>query len=132
MTSHSQDIGRITLSVLFIGGLIVLSVWVMKPFLPAILWATTLVLATWPLMLWVQRRAGNRRSVAVVVMTLAILLVLIVPLWLAISTVLTNLDTIGDLLRKVLSMRVPPPPDWLATVPVVGEAAANAWALASS
>src|SRR5690349_5870218 len=109
MPSHRQDIGRITLSVIFIGGLIILSVWVMKPFLPAILWATTLVLATWPLMLWVQRRTGNRRSVAVVVMTLAILLVLIVPLWLAISTVLTNLDTIGDLLRKVLSMRVPPP-----------------------
>jgi predicted PurR-regulated permease PerM len=128
MTSHRQDIGRITLSVIFIGGLIVLSVWVLKPFLPATLWATTLVLATWPLMLWVQRRAGNRRSVAVVVMTLVILLVLIVPLWLAISTVLTNLETISHLLRKVLSMRVPPPPDWLATVPVIGEAAANAWA----
>ncbi|HEY6630505.1 MAG TPA: AI-2E family transporter YdiK [Rhizobiaceae bacterium] len=127
MTPQRQDIGRITLSVIFIGGLIVLSVWVIRPFLPAILWATTLVLATWPLMLWVERRAGNRRSVAVIVMTFAILLVLILPLWLAISTVLTNIDVIGDLLRTVLSMRVPPPPDWLATVPVIGETAAKAW-----
>lgn len=132
MTPHRQDIGRITLTVIFIGGLIVLSVWVMRPFLPAILWATTLVLATWPLMLWVQRRVGNRRSVAVIVMTFVILLVLILPLWLAISTVLTNIDVIGDLLRKVLSMRVPPPPAWLATIPVVGEAAANAWSKLTS
>ena len=49
-----QDIGRITLTVLFIGGLLIASFWVMQPFLPATLWATTLVLATWPLMLWVQ------------------------------------------------------------------------------
>ena len=61
-----QDVGRITLTVLFIGGLLVASFWVMQPFLPAILWATTLVLATWPVMLWVQRRVGNRRGVAVV------------------------------------------------------------------
>ena len=46
-----RDLGRITLTVLFIGGLIVTSIWIMRPFLPAILWATTLVLATWPLML---------------------------------------------------------------------------------
>lgn len=121
------DIGRTTLSVLFIGGLIVASLWVMRPFLPAILWATTLVLATWPLLLWVQRRAGNRRSVAVFVMTLAILLVLIIPLWLAVSTVVTNIDLIGDLLRTVLSLRMPAPPAWLVDMPVVGTAALNAW-----
>lgn len=132
MTPQRHDIARITLSVIFIGGLIVLSVWVMRPFLPAILWATTLVLATWPLMLWVQRRAGNRRSVAVIVMTLVIVLALILPLWLAISTVLTNIDLIGDLLRTVLSMRIPPPPDWLATIPVIGETAAKAWARVTS
>ena len=126
MIAH-QDVGRITLTVLFIGGLLVASFWVMQPFLPAILWATTLVLATWPLMLWVQRHAGNRRVVAVVVMTATILLVLIAPLWLAISTVSTNVDLIGDLLRSVLSLRVPPPPEQLAQIPLVGKPAADTW-----
>lgn len=125
--SQHQDIGRITLSVLFIGGLILASFWVMQPFLPAILWATTLVLATWPLMLWVQRRVGNRRGLAVLVMTLAILLVFIIPVWLAVSVVVTNIDVIGDLLRTVLSVRMPPPPDWLSNVPLIGRAIATAW-----
>lgn len=127
MTPQHPDLGRITLSVIFIGGLILGSFWVMRPFLPAILWAATLVLATWPLMLWVQHHTGNRRGIAVLIMTLGILLVLIVPLWLAVSTVVTNLDVIRDLLRTVLSLRVPPPPAWLADIPLIGQAAANTW-----
>jgi predicted PurR-regulated permease PerM len=122
-----QDLGRITLTVVFIGGLLVTSAWIMRPFLPAILWATTLVLATWPLLLRVQRFAGNRRSIAVLVMTLTILLILIVPLWAALSTVVTNIEVIGDMGRTVLSMHVPPPPDWIAGVPLVGARIAQAW-----
>ncbi|HME21692.1 MAG TPA: AI-2E family transporter YdiK [Acetobacteraceae bacterium] len=122
-----QDLTRITLGVLFIGGLIAASFWVMRPFLPAIVWAVTLVIATWPLMLRVQHHTGNRRGPAVLVMTLALLLVLIVPLWLAISTIVANVDRIAELARTVLSLRVPPPPDWLAAVPLVGTRATEAW-----
>lgn len=127
MAAPPQDLGRITLTVVFIGGLLIASFWVMQPFLPAILWATTLVLATWPLMLWVQRHTGNRRGVAVLLMTLIILLVLIVPLWLAISTIVTNIDVLSDLMGTVLSLRVPPPPNWVAQIPLLGESIAEAW-----
>jgi predicted PurR-regulated permease PerM len=127
MSLPHQDLTRSTLAVLFIGGLIAASVWVMQPFLPAITWAVTLVIATWPLMIEVQHLAGNRRGIAVLVMTLVLLLVLIVPFWLAISTIVTNLDQIAALVKAVLSMRVPPPPDWLAAVPLVGNRATQAW-----
>jgi predicted PurR-regulated permease PerM len=130
--ARRQDIGRITLTVLFIGGLLVTSVWIMLPFLPAILWATTLVLATWPLLLSVQRHVGNRRWIAVLVMTLAVLLVLIVPLWAAVSTLVTHIDEIGDMVRTILQLKVPPPPEWLAGIPVVGASAAEAWGNLSS
>jgi predicted PurR-regulated permease PerM len=125
---HSRhDLTRSVLAVLFIGGLIAASFWVMEPFLPAIIWAVTLVIATWPLMLRVQHYAGNRRSVAVFVMTVGLLLVLIVPLWLAISTIIINLDQIADMIRTILSLRVPPPPGWVTEVPLVGTPVAEAW-----
>src|SRR5271166_957528 len=127
MSHPHQDLTRSTLAVLFIGGLIVASFWVMRPFLPAIIWAVTLVIATWPLMLRVQHYAGDRRGVAVLVMTLGLLLVLIVPLWLAISTIVTNMDAIADMVRTVLSLRVPPPPGWLAEVPLVGARVTELW-----
>ena len=55
------------------------------------------------------------------------LLVLIVPLWAAVSTVVTNIDVIGDMARNILSMRVPPPPEWVSGIPLVGDRAAEAW-----
>jgi predicted PurR-regulated permease PerM len=122
-----QDLGRITLNVLFIAGLLFGSFWVMQPFLPAVLWATTLVLATWPVMKRLEHYAGNRRGVAVLVMTLLILLVLIVPLWLAVSTLVTNLDAVGELARTVLSFKIPPPPGWVGSIPLIGDRAVDAW-----
>jgi predicted PurR-regulated permease PerM len=70
MSQSHPDITRATLAVLFIGGLLAASFWVMRPFLPAIIWAVTLVIATWPVMLGVQRYAGHRRGLAVLIMTL--------------------------------------------------------------
>ena len=126
------SITNTTLAVLFIGGLIAASFWVMQPFLPAIVWAITLVIATWPLMTWVQRHVGHRRGPAVLIMCLLLLLVLIVPFWLAVTTVIANVDEIAELVRTILSLRVPPPPDWLAGVPLVGAPLAQAWARLTS
>ena len=68
MSDRKLDLTGVTLKVLFICGLLVASVWIVQPFLPALVWATTLVIATWPLMLRVQGHAGNSRGIAVVVM----------------------------------------------------------------
>jgi predicted PurR-regulated permease PerM len=127
MRSLHQDLTRTTLAVLFIGGLIAAVFWVLWPFLPAIVWAMTLVVSTWPLMLRVQRYAGNRRSLAVLVMTAALLLIVIVPLWLAIATVVANLDQIADFARASLSLRLPRAPEWLPELPLIGPRAAQAW-----
>lgn len=128
MPERQQDLAGTTLAVLFIGGLIGASLWIIGPFLPAIIWAATLVVATWPLMLRVQRFCGNRRGVAVLVMTLALLLVLVAPFWLAISTIVANAEQIGTWARMLLSLRVPEPPDWLAEMPLIGSRASEAWA----
>src|ERR1700761_2824609 len=94
-TSGAQrDLVRTVLAILFIGGLIATSFWILWPFLPATIWATTLVVATWPIMLQVQRRLWNQRPLAVAVMTLALLLVFVAPFWLAASTIAQNFDTL--------------------------------------
>ena len=61
MQAHSE-LTRTTLAVLFVGGLIAASFWILWPFLPAIIWATTLVVATWPIMLHVQLRLWHKRG----------------------------------------------------------------------
>ena len=73
-----QDIARLTLAVLCLLLLIVASLYVLRPFLAALVWATTVVVATWPLFRRLEARF-HRRAPAVAVMTLAMLLLLIVP-----------------------------------------------------
>ena len=101
----SRDLTRITLSVLGIGLLIGGSLWVLLPFLSALLWATMIVVSTWPFMLRLQERFGGRRGAAVGVMTAVLLLVLFVPLYLAVSTIAGQSDRIVDLAREIQTKR---------------------------
>jgi predicted PurR-regulated permease PerM len=121
------DLTRTTLAVLFVTGLIAACFWILRPFVPAIIWATTLVVATWPLMERVQHRLWNRRGFAVAVMTLALLLVFIVPFWLAITTITENFEKILGWATAMQNFKLPPPPEWLGAVPLFGDKATEFW-----
>ena len=127
MASESRDLARTMLVLLFIGGLMLASFLVMRPFLPAVVWATTLVIATWPLMLAAQSALGGRRALAVTVMTIALALVVLVPLSLAVDAVVSHSDRIAAFVAAAPSFRLPPAPDWLADVPLVGDFLSTRW-----
>ncbi len=91
------------------------------------MWAATIVVATWPLMISVQAWLWNRRGLAVAVLTLLLLCVLVVPLTLAIGTILSNVDDIAAWAKSLAAFKMPAPPDWLASVPLVGEKAVELW-----
>jgi predicted PurR-regulated permease PerM len=122
-----HDLVRNVLAVLFIGGLIATSFWILWPFLPATIWATTLVVATWPLMLQVQRRLWNRRPLAVAVMTLALLLVFVAPFWLAAATIAQNFATLVGWGHTIVAFRLPPPPIWVHRLPLFGGQVVALW-----
>jgi predicted PurR-regulated permease PerM len=127
MNAQQRDLAQITLGVLFIGGLIAASFWILRPFLGAIIWATMVVVATWPVMLAVQARLRNKRALAVLVMTLLLLAVLVLPLFLAIATLVDNADRILGWAKALAEFQVPPPPDWVATLPMVGGKLQEFW-----
>lgn len=123
----SRDIARITLAALSIGLMIVASLWVLQPFIAATVWAAMVVVSTWPIMLAVQLRLGGRRWLAVTVMTLAILLVLVLPLVLAVTTIVDHSNDIAEWAKAAVSAGVPAPPGWVEQVPLVGPKLALEW-----
>jgi len=127
MAITQRDLTRATLSVLSIVGLISISFWILRPFLPALIWATMIVVATWPIMLRAQAMLWGRRSLAVLVMTVALLLVFVVPFSLAIGTIVSNADEVVGWAKSLGTVTLPAPPDWLQAVPLVGLKAASAW-----
>lgn len=127
MAEARRDTTRIFLEVLFIGALIGTSLWILKPFLGAAVWAVTIVTATWPLMVTIQGRLWGRRSLAVAVMTVVLLCVLVVPLWLAIGTIVSNADRIAGWVKATADFEIPPPPEWVRTLPLFGSKLLVAW-----
>ena len=123
----TQDIPRTIFAVLFIGGLIAGSLWIIHPFLPAMIWATMIVVATWPILLRIQEWLWGRRWLAVAVMTCLLLLVFVVPLSLAIGTIIANADAIAGWAEALSELKLSTPPGWIQTLPLVGKRAAQAW-----
>jgi predicted PurR-regulated permease PerM len=122
-----HDLARTVLAVLFIFGLIAASAWILRPFLAAIIWATMIVVSTWSVMLAVQRRLWGKRVLAVAVMTLALLLIFVAPFSAAIGTLVANADEIAGWVKGLADVRLPPPPDIVEKIPVVGEKTAALW-----
>ncbi len=127
MKDIRRDLARNTLAIACIAGLIVLSLWVLRPFLAASVWAATLVVATWPLFRDLEVRLGGRRALATTLMTLGMLLLLVLPLWLAIDTIFDHFDQYTAAVTSLAEKGLPPAPAWLAGLPLFGERASSAW-----
>jgi len=127
MNPKQRDLAQITLGVLFIGGLLAASFWILQPFLPAAIWATMVVVATWPVMLRIQSLLWGKRALAVAAMTFILLLLLVVPLTLAIATIADNADRMVGWAKWLAEFRVPPPPDWVAGLPLIGDKLQEFW-----
>ena len=123
----SRDLTRTMLVVIFFAALIVANYFILKPFILAFVWAVTIVVATWPVMLRLQTWLGGKRGFAVAVMSLALLLILIVPFTLAIVTLLDNADMIKGSAESLKAKGLPPPPGWVSGVPLAGPKLSESW-----
>lgn len=90
---------------------------VLRPFLPAILWSVIIVVATWPLLLWLERRLHGRRVLAVTIMSAGLFAIVVAPISLLLGTLVARLPEFRELVIGWLGGPLPPPPDWLAKLP---------------
>jgi predicted PurR-regulated permease PerM len=127
MPSNHRDLPRTVLGVLALLAMIAAALWILRPFLLAIVWATMIVVATWPLMIGLQRRLAGRRSLAVAAMCVILVMFLLVPLLVAVVTLATSLDEIPRWVVTLKSMNLPEVPAWLVGIPLVGSKVASFW-----
>jgi predicted PurR-regulated permease PerM len=127
MNAQTPDVTRTTILVLVIGVLLAASLWTMAPFIGSMVWATAIVIATWPLLLSVQRKVGGSRALATTIMTLFMLVVFIVPFWVAIGALLDASAQGADLVRAYVKDGLGPPPSWVSKIPLAGERLSSEW-----
>jgi predicted PurR-regulated permease PerM len=127
MADAPRDFMAPLLAVLCVFTLIATSIWILKPFLGALVWATTIVIATWPVMIGVQRWLRGKRSLAVAAMTGILLCLLLVPLLLAVATIVAKVDEIILWSKSLADFKVPPPPEAVANLPLIGATIESIW-----
>jgi predicted PurR-regulated permease PerM len=121
------------LDVLIRAGLIVavaiLCYRVFAPFLTLTVWAVILAVTVYPLHRTIANKLNGRQGLSATLLTLLGIALLVVP-----TAVLMNSlgDTLQDLIKGVQanSIEIPPPPDSVATWPLVGQKLHDAWSRA--
>ncbi|POT57557.1 hypothetical protein C3432_06250 [Citrobacter amalonaticus] len=120
-----RDIAQILLSVLFLAIMIVACLWIVQPFILGFAWAGTIVIATWPVLLRLQKLLWGRRSLAVLVMTLLLVLLFVIPIALLVNSIV---DGSGPLIHAISGGEMTLPDlAWLNTIPLIGSKLYAAW-----
>ena len=117
-----QVLGWAVLCLLLIG-----CVTVLKPFVSAVLWAVVLCFSLWPVHRRFTQWLGGRRTLAALVTTLSITLVLVVPVAVIGVGIADDARALASATRKWMEAGPPKAPAWLGKIPVVGNQAKEYW-----
>ena len=117
-----QNLGWFILIVLAAGCL-----FVMRPFVSALLWAAILTFSCWPLYRRLLALVGNRRTLAATLISLAMIFIILIPFIVVGSTLADHVSALTTAVRKSIDAGPPAPPQWLQKVPLVGPRAVEQW-----
>jgi predicted PurR-regulated permease PerM len=117
-----RNIGWTVLLVLLAGCLLVL-----RPFMSALLWAIVLCISSWPVYRRLLAWLGNRNTLAALVMSLAMILVVLLPFLIVGATLADNVQDLTAATKRMIQDGPPAAPAWLVKVPVVGQRATDYW-----
>lgn len=117
-----QNLGWIILALLLGGCLLVL-----LPFVSALLWAVVLSASSWPVYRRLVKLLGGRRTLAALLMALAMICVILLPFIIVGATLGENVKELTTATQRWMDAGPPAPPGWLAKVPGVGSQATEYW-----
>jgi predicted PurR-regulated permease PerM len=117
-----------------IGLVVLLGMWcfnIIRPFVVLIVWGIIIAVAVHPGHSLLQAMLGRRQGLAAALVTVAMLLIMVWPAVLLGSVLVDNVQMVVARLEGD-SLTIPPPPPGVEAWPVVGNALAKFWSLASS
>jgi predicted PurR-regulated permease PerM len=132
MADRSGDRGKRNPIELWIGGTAVVALGLMcllvlRPFISAALWAVILCFTTWPLFLRLELLLGGRRTLSALIATMLLAAIIVVPVVILGATLADNVSSLIAAGQKLILQGPPSPPDWVASLPLIGSHIADYW-----
>ncbi|MFA5984246.1 MAG: AI-2E family transporter [Methylococcaceae bacterium] len=113
-----------------IGGflLLMLGLWILHSFLALLTWAVILAITTWPLYqkLLIFNQAKTNPAWFALGLTLLIAIIILAPLAYGMIRLVHEAQSIGQLLSQAQHSGIPAP-EWLSTIPIIGDWAKQSW-----
>jgi predicted PurR-regulated permease PerM len=117
-----KNLGWFILIVLTMG-----CVLVMRPFVSALIWAGILSFSSWPLYRRLLSMVGERNTLAALIMTAGLALVILLPFTLIGFTLTDQAKELIVAARQWIDAGPPAPPQWLARFPLIGKRLVDTW-----
>jgi predicted PurR-regulated permease PerM len=118
----AQDKLRVYLSITLLAS----AAWLLHGFIPALLWAVVIVIATWPLRLLVASRTKFGDTGVAAVMTSLVAALLFLPIGYALFHAAAEASTVAHWMMGAQKTGIAVPA-WLSGIPMVGESTAAWW-----
>lgn len=120
----ARFLARTTLVTLLLLGCL----FVVYPFVAAMLFAAVLCTSTWPIFEQLRKSLGNRPTLAAFVMTLGLTLVFLLPLTLIASHTASGLSVLSEYITPWVEQGgLNEPPIWLSSMPWIGDYVLQYW-----
>jgi predicted PurR-regulated permease PerM len=116
-----------------IGLVVILVYWcfdIVKPFITPIIWGIILAVAMYPLYLRLQVIQRGHQSIAAILCTLFLLVLVIVPTVLLTDSLVESVQYLAQGFGNG-TLTIPPPPESVGSWPIVGKPVVGLWRLAS-
>jgi predicted PurR-regulated permease PerM len=120
---NTNQIARIALISLLIVGCF----FVLRPFMAALLFAAVFCVFTWPIYQQVWLWLGKRDSLAAVTMTVFLSIAVILPMAYLATNLAESAAILIDEAQVTLKNLQPQAPEWISSLPLVGESLAESW-----
>jgi predicted PurR-regulated permease PerM len=114
-----------------IAGVVYVSLLLLRPVAPLLLWSVILAVAVFPLHTLLQRRARLGPGLSATILSVLLLVILLTPVALLSTSAVQTLDSYASLLTQS-SHVIPPPPSSVRNWPLVGERLHDAWLVAAN
>jgi predicted PurR-regulated permease PerM len=115
-----RRVGKNLASIGAIAFLVIGCLYVLRPFLAAILFAAAVVISSWPMYVFLLGRMNGRRSLAALTLTLSLTLLVIVPIGLVAYNMAEDVGLLYDQIKHAVDTGHVDPPVWIKQIPLVG------------
>jgi predicted PurR-regulated permease PerM len=118
---------EVTLGLLALLLLVAGCIFVLRPFLSALILAIVLCFSTWPWFVALLNLMNRRKTLAALAMTLLLALIILAPFAFLGAHLVDNVKAVMQATHRALVGGPPQPPEWLAKIPIVGPRARDYW-----